>query len=287
MAGVWKLPVIFVIENNGYGLSTPVEEQYACSNLVDRAGGYGLEGMLIDGNNYFEVATSIKKARQLALKGNPVFIEAKTFRMRGHEEASGTFYVEDEEFEKWMPRDPVLQFENWLSEAGFINEYAEIDKIKNDIGKTFEPHLRKALQAENPVFDESAERKRAGLKPSEKPLATMVYPHPIHRKNVRLMRFTWPTDRRSIKMKRTFSLDRMLLSTEVYLKSQKDFTNGTARNGSVILRSLNQEPLAPLSGLPWRASNLLLKCSLLILSHVVSIRLLTIFRKEVTAGCLI
>ena len=59
LAGVWKLPVIFMIENNGYGLSTPVEEQFACENLVDRAAGYGLEGMLIEGNNYFEVAEAV------------------------------------------------------------------------------------------------------------------------------------------------------------------------------------------------------------------------------------
>ena len=172
LAGVWRLPVIFVIENNGYGLSTPVEEQYACNDLVDRARGYGLEGMLIDGNNYFEVATSVKKARKLALSGKPVFIEAKTFRMRGHEEASGTFYVEDEEFEKWLPKDPVLKFENWLSEEGYVSEYADIDKIRNEIGASFEPHLRKALNAADPVFDEDAERKRAGLKTSEKPLSS-------------------------------------------------------------------------------------------------------------------
>jgi 2-oxoisovalerate dehydrogenase E1 component len=163
LAGVWKLPVIFVIENNGYGLSTPVDEQFACENLVDRAIGYGLEGMLIDGNNYFEVAETIKKAREMALDGKPVLIEAKTFRMRGHEEASGTFYVEDEEFEKWAPRDPVLQFENWLSENGIITEYSEIESIRSEISESFEPALQKALNADDPVFDEALERKRAGL----------------------------------------------------------------------------------------------------------------------------
>ena len=169
LAGVWKLPVIFVIENNGYGLSTPISEQFACDNLVDRANGYGLEGMLIDGNNYFEVSQSIKKARKLALKGKPVLIEAKTFRMRGHEEASGTFYVEDDEFEKWAPKDPVLQFENWLAEAGIISKYAEIENIRNEIGESFESDLKKALNADEPVYDEAAERKRAGLKPFGKP----------------------------------------------------------------------------------------------------------------------
>jgi len=165
LAGVWKLPVIFMIENNGYGLSTPVEEQFACENLVDRAAGYGLEGMLIDGNNYFEVAEAVKKARGLALDGKPVLIEARTFRMRGHEEASGTFYVEDEEFEKWAPKDPVLQYENWLAKEGFISEYNEIENIRDKIRESFEPDLKKALKADDPVFDEATERDRAGLNP--------------------------------------------------------------------------------------------------------------------------
>lgn len=172
LAGVWKLPVIFVIENNGYGLSTPVSEQYGCEHLADRAKGYGLEGLRIDGNNYFEVAESINKARKLALNGNPVLIEVKTFRMRGHEEASGTFYVEDEEFEKWLPKDPIRQFEKWLSEEGFISEFSEIDKIRNKIKATFEPHLLRALNASDPVFDETVERSRAGLKPSKRSLSS-------------------------------------------------------------------------------------------------------------------
>jgi len=171
LAGVWKLPVIFMIENNGYGLSTPVEEQFACENLVDRAAGYGLEGMLIDGNNYFEVAEAVKKARGLALDGKPVLIEARTFRMRGHEEASGTFYVEDEEFEKWAPKDPVLQYENWLAKDGFISEYNEIENIRDKIRESFEPDLKKALKADDPVFDESTERERAGLKPNQAPVS--------------------------------------------------------------------------------------------------------------------
>ncbi|WP_340102579.1 alpha-ketoacid dehydrogenase subunit alpha/beta [Rhodohalobacter sp. 8-1] len=169
LAGVWKLPVIFVIENNGYGLSTPVSEQYACDHLVDRAKGYGLEGMLIEGNDYFEVADSIKKARNLALQGKPVLVEAKTFRMRGHEEASGTFYVEDEEFEQWSPKDPVRQFEEWLKSESYIKDSDELEAIKTEVGKTFEPDLKKALKADDPVFDEAAERKRAGLKPFKTP----------------------------------------------------------------------------------------------------------------------
>jgi len=165
LAGVWKLPVIFVIENNGYGLSTPTSEQYACENLADRAGGYGLEGMIIDGNDYFEVSESVKKARKLALKGKPVLIEAKTFRMRGHEEASGTFYVADEQFEKWKPMDPISRFEEWLEDQGYLSGDDQIETIKENLRNEFEPDLKKALDAPEPQFDETTERTRAGLKP--------------------------------------------------------------------------------------------------------------------------
>lgn len=163
LAGVWKLPVIFIIENNGYGLSTPVSEQYACENLVDRANGYGLDGLKIDGNDFFAVQDAISKARELALDGKPVIIEAMTFRMRGHEEASGTFYVPDKEFEKWKDKDPILRFENWLIENDHFKNKDEIDTIKKGINKSFEGDLKNALEADEPVFDESTELKRAGL----------------------------------------------------------------------------------------------------------------------------
>lgn len=163
LAGVWELPVIFVIENNGYGLSTPVSEQYACEHLVDRAAGYGLEGMRIDGNDYFEVYDSVKKARRLALSGQPVLIEAKTFRMRGHEEASGTFYVDDEEFEKWKPKDPVFRFEEWLKNESYLETDDSLESIKKSVQERYEPDLARALEAAPPVFDEQTERDRAGL----------------------------------------------------------------------------------------------------------------------------
>ncbi|WP_233505490.1 thiamine pyrophosphate-dependent enzyme [Rhodohalobacter sp. SW132] len=164
LAGVWKLPVIFVIENNGYGLSTPVSEQYACENLADRAAGYGLHGMIVDGNNYFEVSEAVKKARTLAIGGKPVLIEAKTFRMRGHEEASGTFYVEDKEFEKWKPKDPIHRFEEWLRSQDMVDDKSLL-AFREELTSQFEPILKKALKAEEPVFDESHERNRAGLVP--------------------------------------------------------------------------------------------------------------------------
>ncbi len=169
LAGVWKLPVIFIIENNGYGLSTPVAEQYACENLVDRAPGYGLKGMLIDGNDYFAVEKAVTEARSLALQEQPVLIEAKTFRMRGHEEASGTFYVPNDEFEKWKSKDPIHRFEQWILNEGILSDESEFDNIATDLKKTFEPDLNRALNASEPVFDEKTERVRAGLRPQPNP----------------------------------------------------------------------------------------------------------------------
>jgi 2-oxoisovalerate dehydrogenase E1 component len=165
LAAVWKLPVIFLIENNGYGLSTPTSEQYACKNLVDRAAGYGLEGMLIDGNDLFEVHSAVTEARKKALSGKPVLIEAKTFRMRGHEEASGTFYVPKEEFEKWKPNDPIFRYEEWLLNEGLIPDKKELDQIRKELKESFKSDLEKALNADDPTFDESTEVKRAGLSP--------------------------------------------------------------------------------------------------------------------------
>jgi 2-oxoisovalerate dehydrogenase E1 component len=123
VAAVWKLPVIFMIENNGYGLSTPTNEQYACKKLVDRALGYGIEGVQIDGNNILEVYDTINKlATSLRKDPRPVLIEALTFRMRGHEEASGVDYVPKHYFETWERKDPVTNFENYLQNIGLLTE---------------------------------------------------------------------------------------------------------------------------------------------------------------------
>lgn len=165
LAAVWKLPVIFIIENNGYALSTPVSEQYTCKNLVDRAAGYGLEGILIDGNDFFAVQKAVTEARKMALAGKPVLIEAKTFRMRGHEEASGTFYVPDEEFEKWKPKDPIFQFEEWMLKEKIIKNREELKPISESLKKSFKTDMERALIARDPVFDESVERERASLLP--------------------------------------------------------------------------------------------------------------------------
>lgn len=165
LAAVWNLPVIFIVENNGYALSTPVSQQYSCENLVDRAVGYGMDGLLIDGNDFFAVQKAIKDARKMAIAGKPVLIEAKTFRMRGHEEASGTFYIPDEEFEKWKPKDPIFQFEEWMLKEKIIINREELKPISESLKKSFKHELERALVAPEPEFDESAERARASLLP--------------------------------------------------------------------------------------------------------------------------
>ncbi len=123
VAAVWNLPVIFVIENNGYGLSTPVSEQYKCERLADRGIGYGMEAVQIDGNNILEVYdTMLKYTEDIRKNPRPILIECMTFRMRGHEEASGTKYVPKELFELWGQKDPVENFENYLLAQGIIDE---------------------------------------------------------------------------------------------------------------------------------------------------------------------
>ncbi len=179
LAAVWKLPVIFIIENNGYGLSTPTAEQYACRDLADRASGYGMEGMVIDGNDFFAVSEAVSKARQLALNGSPVLIEAKTFRMRGHEEASGTFYVPESEYKKWKPKDPIFRFEEWMISEKMFNSREEFMSISDPLKQSFKSDLEKALQAPEPQFDEQLERKRASLATQPVKIDKIADKHPV------------------------------------------------------------------------------------------------------------
>ncbi len=147
VAAVWNLPVIFIIENNGYGLSTPVNEQYRCQNLVDKAKGYGMEGVQIVGNNILSVYDTIKGVRQYCIENQkPYLIECMTFRMRGHEEASGTKYVPKELFEEWGRKDPVKMYEQFLVSEKLITEM-EIADIRNDFKKHIEEELALAQQA--------------------------------------------------------------------------------------------------------------------------------------------
>jgi 2-oxoisovalerate dehydrogenase E1 component len=133
LAAVWDLPVIFIIENNGYGLSTPVSEQFRCENLVDKAKGYGMEGVQIDGNNILTVYETVKGVREFCIKNQkPYLIECMTFRMRGHEEASGVKYVPKEMFEKWLEKDPIKNYEYFLVEEKVLTN-PELAEIRNGI----------------------------------------------------------------------------------------------------------------------------------------------------------
>jgi 2-oxoisovalerate dehydrogenase E1 component len=156
LAAVWKLPMVCIIENNGYGLSTPSNEQYACENLADRALGYGMEQIIVDGNDVLAVIGAIKKARKLALQGKPVLLEARTFRMRGHEEASGTAYVPKKLMEEWAKKDPIIRFEAYLcQEHGFTPE--SLQELKNAAAAQILPDIQRALDCPPPVFDASVE----------------------------------------------------------------------------------------------------------------------------------
>jgi 2-oxoisovalerate dehydrogenase E1 component len=122
-AAVWKLPVIFIVENNGYGLSTPINEQFSCERISDKGIGYGMKSDTIDGNNILEVYSKIQEIKKLMHESpQPFLLECMTFRMRGHEEASGIKYVPSELFEKWKDKDPLISYQNFLFENKILNE---------------------------------------------------------------------------------------------------------------------------------------------------------------------
>ncbi|MEP6845560.1 MAG: dehydrogenase E1 component subunit alpha/beta [Panacibacter sp.] len=157
VAAVWDLPVVFVIENNGYGLSTPTHEQYRCENLVDRAKGYGMEGVRIDGNNILSVYDTIKGVREYCIREQkPYLIECMTFRMRGHEEASGIKYVPPELFEEWVQKDPVINYEKYLQYENIITA-SEIDYLKEGIKNKIDEELKIAFDGTAIVADTETE----------------------------------------------------------------------------------------------------------------------------------
>ncbi len=149
VAAVWDLPVIFIIENNGYGLSTPSNEQFRCKQFIDKCIGYGIEGVQVDGNNVVEVYAAVKRiAADIRENPRPVMLECLTFRMRGHEEASGTKYVPDALFEEWAKKDPVDNYERYLISTGVITE-DDVQGVRAVIKKKIEVGLEKAFAEEN------------------------------------------------------------------------------------------------------------------------------------------
>lgn len=157
VASVWNLPVLFCVENNGYGLSTPTSEQYNCKSLVDRGIGYGMESYQIDGNNILEVYTKIAEiAEEIRQNPRPVLIEFLTFRRRGHEEASGTKYVPDELMDYWEAKDPVLNYEQYLLEENILSD-EEIERLKSEIKTEIDQNLDIAFSEEAIVSSEAEE----------------------------------------------------------------------------------------------------------------------------------
>ncbi|GAA4501988.1 dehydrogenase E1 component subunit alpha/beta [Hymenobacter ginsengisoli] len=157
VAAVWQLPVIFLIENNGYGLSTPSNEQFRFKSFVDKGPAYGMEAVQVDGNNVLEVYDKIKTlAEDLRQNPRPVLVEALTFRMRGHEEASGTKYVPAELMQEWAQKDPVENYEKWLLAEGILSETARVqmrESIKQEIDKGWQ----ETEAAPAPVAEEARE----------------------------------------------------------------------------------------------------------------------------------
>lgn len=148
VASVWSLPVLFCIENNGYGLSTPTSEQYNCEHLADRGKGYGMESHVIDGNNILEVYSKVSElADSIRENPRPILLEFKTFRMRGHEEASGTKYVPDELMNAWAAKDPIDNYRNFLLLEGVLTQ--DIEKsLQQEISTEINENLQKAFDEE-------------------------------------------------------------------------------------------------------------------------------------------
>ncbi|MBM3177481.1 MAG: dehydrogenase E1 component subunit alpha/beta [Bacteroidetes bacterium] len=157
LAAVWDLPVIFIVENNGYGLSTPSIEQFRCKNIADKAIGYGIEGVTVDGNNILDVYCAVQEiADRMRKKSAPVILECMTFRMRGHEEASGTKYVPKELMESWAQKDPVDNYEKWLIRSSVLNE-ASVQEIRNDFREEIEKGLEVAFAGALPEAETDRE----------------------------------------------------------------------------------------------------------------------------------
>jgi len=157
VAAVWDLPVLFCIENNGYGLSTPTKEQYRCEDLADKGKGYGIESHIIDGNNVLEVYSTVDKlCKKMRKNPGPILLEFKTFRMRGHEEASGTKYVPSELMDAWAKKDPIANYEKFLLEEQVLDA-EKIAIIKKKIETEINDNLKLAFDESEIELDKTKE----------------------------------------------------------------------------------------------------------------------------------
>jgi 2-oxoisovalerate dehydrogenase E1 component len=175
VASVWNLPVIFCVENNGYGLSTPTSEQYNCEHIADRGRGYGMESLIIDGNNILEVYNKVSEiAEDIRKKPRPMLLEFKTFRVRGHEEASGTKYVPRDLMDAWAKKDPLEIYQAYLRDNNILSEEEEV-RIKEAIVHEINDNLKIANDEERIVPDMETELNDVykafvyeGIKPNDK-----------------------------------------------------------------------------------------------------------------------
>ena len=182
VAAVWELPVLFCIENNGYGLSTPTNEQFRCENLADKGIGYGMESHIIDGNNILEVYSKVSELMEdMRNNPRPVLLEFKTFRMRGHEEASGTKYVPQELLDTWAEKDPLENFTSFLKKEKLLTDDI-IDGIRTEIQAEIDENLQKAYAEESIIPNESKELSEVYQNFEYKDIAPS-----IHTKNIRLI----------------------------------------------------------------------------------------------------
>jgi 2-oxoisovalerate dehydrogenase E1 component len=159
VAAVWSLPVLFCIENNGYGLSTPITEQFKCSDIADKGIGYGMESHIIDGNNILEVYSKVDEiAKSIRLNPRPVLLEFKTFRVRGHEEASGTNYVSQDVLDSWISKDPIKNYQEFLMEEGILTEAID-SSLRTAINLEIQKHLQISFKEPSIIPDLETELK--------------------------------------------------------------------------------------------------------------------------------
>jgi len=157
LASVWKLPVIFAIENNGYGLSTPANEQYAIEDLADRGASYGIESHIVDGNNIIDVYRILSKvSKSIRNDPKPILLEFKTFRIKGHEEASGQEYIENSLIDQWAKKDPIKNYEKFLLKEKIISNDS-IKKTRNKIAKEIDINWKDANSLPEVKFNQQKE----------------------------------------------------------------------------------------------------------------------------------